>query len=112
MNELEKLNQYQLSDAMQVKLFHSKLAIILKQYLSHIKNKNYLNKTTDEVLITLKGSEQVDHQSVANLAAALRCGDAVKFAKYLPAENVSADALTAVKKAIELLNIETTKNAV
>jgi hypothetical protein len=103
MSELDKLKQYQLSNPEQLKYFHSKLADIFKQYLSYRQNKNYLNKTTDDVLLSLK-EDNLNNEIVSNLAAALRCGDAVKFAKYLPSENVSRDCLPPVQKTIELLN--------
>jgi hypothetical protein len=103
MDAIEKLNQYDLTDVQQVKTFHSKLAEIFKRYLSHIQNKNRLNQTTDEVLISVK-EKPLDAEIFSNLAAALRCSDAVKFAKYHPSVNISKDSQLSIKKTIESLN--------
>jgi uncharacterized protein DUF4381 len=103
MDAIEELDNYDLTDLRQTKQFHSKLAEIFKLYLSHKQNRNRLNQTTDEVLISLK-EEQLDGELFSNLAAALRCGDAVKFAKYHPSVNISKDSLLSVKRSIESLN--------
>jgi len=103
MNEIDKLKQYNLSNAEQVKIFHSQLAEIFKQFVSHNQHNNFLNKTTGDVLLSLKG-KGLDDSVFSHLAAALRCGDSVKFAKYLPPENISNECLSAIKKSIEILN--------
>jgi len=103
MNAIERLDEYDLTDAHQVKIFHSRLAEIFKEYLSHIQNKNRLSQTTSEVLISVK-EKQLDGEVFSNLAAALRCSDAVKFAKYHPSVNISKDSQLSIKKTIESLN--------
>jgi BatD DUF11 like domain len=103
MNALEKLNEYDLTDAQQLKIYHSKLAEIFKLFFSYKQNVNRLSRTTDEVLIHLK-EERLSNETFARLAAALRCGDAVKFAKYFPSPAISKECLTDIKTAIESLN--------
>lgn len=83
MQELKILADYNLSVPEEVKRFHSKLATISKQYLSHKYQQAYLNTTTVETLLLLKG-QQLDHELLTKVSASLRCGDAVKFAKYFP----------------------------
>jgi len=103
MSALGKLNEYDLTNAQQLKIYHSKLAEIFKLFFSYKQNVNRLSRTTDEVLIHLK-EERLDNATFARLAAALRCGDAVKFAKYFPSPAISKECLADIKTAIESLN--------
>jgi len=49
-------------------------------------------------------------ENVSNLATALRCTDAVKFAKYLPGVAESEDCLKKIKSAIDLIEHQTTNH--
>ncbi len=100
MQALNQLQQYDLSNAADIKLVHSKLAEILKQYLSRRENDDYLNKTTSDVLIGLK-QIGVGSEMISRLAGTLRLGDAVKFAKYLPPSGETEDSIQSVKALIE-----------
>lgn len=99
MKELEKLKGYDLSLPADIKIVHTKLAEILKRFLSHRQGNNYLNKTTGDVLILLR-DHFPDKNMLAKAAASLRCGDAVKFAKYLPPVGESEECLLSVKEII------------
>ena len=101
MEELKKLTQFNFQDAAEIKLFHIRLAHIFKNYLGRKQNKNLLNKTTGDLLINMK-EMNLPADNVSNLATALRCTDAVKFAKYLPLSNESEDNLQKIKDSINL----------
>lgn len=109
MEELKKLDQLNLQDAAEVKMFHTKLAVIFKHYLGRKQLKNLQNKTTGDLLISMKEVE-LPAESLSNLATALRCTDAVKFAKYLPLAAESADILQKIKETITLTEQQTTNH--
>lgn len=101
MNALKQLNEKELSDQVQVKEYHSSLAVIFKRYFSRKLGENMMNRTTGEILLKSKGFD--DARLVSALAEALRLTDAVKFAKYLPGKQTSEESLLQVKEAIELI---------
>jgi hypothetical protein len=49
-------------------------------------------------------------EDISKLATALRCTDAVKFAKYLPQADESNDCLQKIKETIILTERQTTNN--
>ncbi len=102
MNELEQLKSISLSSPSSVKQYHSKLPEILKQYLTGTQGVNYESSTTGELLILLN-QKNIDKTILSKTAAALRCSDAVKFAKYLPSQAESEESLQSVKQVIELI---------
>ena len=106
MEELKKLAKFDLQDAAEIKLYHIKLSAIFKNYLGRKQNKNLLNKTTGDLLISMKGID-LPAESISNLATALRCTDAVKFAKYLPLLTESEEALQKIKETIILTEHKT-----
>jgi hypothetical protein len=99
--ELEKLKQLDLSDAAAIKTYHTKLAVILKQYLSAKKRMEYGSKTTGDLLIFFK-ENNIDNEKFSKISAALRKSDVVKFAKYLPARQESEESLQSIKQAIDI----------
>ena len=103
MLQLDALKKYNLSDAADTRLFHSKLVSIFTQYLSGSFNTNHLNKTTGDLLIVLK-SIAASVETVSKMAGSLRCADAVKFAKYQPALADSENCLQVIKETIILLH--------
>jgi len=100
MDELEKLKQSDLSSAAGIKQYHSKLPEILKQYLAAKQGAFYGSSTTSEMLILLN-QKNLNRETVSKTAAALRCSDAVKFAKYLPASSESERCRLDIKEAID-----------
>ncbi len=104
--ELKNLSQFNLQDAAEIKLYHIKLAGIFKNYLGRKQGKNLFNKTTGDLLINMKeGNLPTDN--ISELATALRCTDAVKFARYLPLSNQSEEALQKIKESITLIEHKT-----
>lgn len=107
MQELQNLSKSNLVAAAEIKIYHNKLSEILKRYLSRKDNMLYLNKTTGDILLLIK-QRMVDKELFAKLSSSLRCGDAVKFAKFLPEENVSRECMQPVKELIASLQQNTT----
>ena len=101
--QLDALKKYNLSDAADTKLFHSKLVTIFTQFLSRNYNTNHLNKTTGDLLIVLK-SVEASVETVSKMAGSLRFADAVKFAKYQPTAGDSENCLQVIKETIILLH--------
>jgi len=100
---LGQLQQLNLQNNDALKQYYTGLSSILKTYLSAIRRINYISSTTGEVLVQLR-QEGLHTDEISKAAAALRCGDAVKFAKYLPSAEENADSWNAVKNSID--NIE------
>lgn len=109
MKALESIARLNLQDAADIKIFHVRLGEIFKTYLGRKQSRNLFNKTTGELLIQVKDTN-ASAETISQLATVLRCTDAVKFAKYLPAAGESEDALQKIKETIELTE-RTTGNA-
>ncbi len=109
MVELKNLSQYNLQDAAAIKLYHIKLADIFKNYIGRKQGKNLFYKTAGDLLINMK-EVNLPTENISQLATALRCTDAVKFAKYLPSPDQSEDALQKIKETISLTEQQTTNH--
>ena len=102
MKALQELKNLDLHDPFKIKEYHSSLAEIYKRYFSRKQGKNMLNKTTGDILISTKDHYE-DTRLVSTMAEALRCADAVKFAKFIPTVSESDQSHAQVKEAIELI---------
>ena len=102
MSALLELKKYDLHDPVKTKEYHSSLAEIFKKYYSRKQEKNMLNKTTGDILLGTKENYE-DARLVSTLAEALRCADAVKFAKYIPTVSESDQSHAQIKEAIEFI---------
>jgi hypothetical protein len=100
LHSLNELQKQQLLNKGELKEFHSRLAEIFKRYISRRTNSNLLPLTSDEVLIKLS-EMKVSKEIVGLEANNLRMADAVKFAKYLPANMESEEAFSNTKKVIQ-----------
>lgn len=98
--ELEKLKQLNLSDAAGIKVYHTRLTEILKEYLSDKQGPDFISSTTGEVLILLN-QKGMDKAMLSKTAEAMRSGDAAKFAKYIPSADENAESWKAIKQAID-----------
>ena len=107
MQQLDTLKKYNLSDAADIKLFHSKLVTIFTEFLTGNYNTNHLNKTTGDLLIVLK-SREASAETVTKMASSLRSADAVKFAKYQPAPGDSENCRQVIKETIIQLHQKST----
>ncbi|MEJ7589132.1 MAG: hypothetical protein WKI04_16365, partial [Ferruginibacter sp.] len=106
MKELAGLEDYNLSLPSEIRIVHTKLAGILKRYLSRKQNNNYQNKTTGDVLIQLS-DHYPDKDMLAKAASSLRCADAVKFAKYLPPAGESEECIRLTRAVINIIHQQT-----
>ena len=98
-NALNKLNPAGLNHPQEVKKYYSALADIFKRFLSRTENKNYLPRTTGEVLMALKDRKESDG-TVSTASEVLRKADAVKFAKYMPGTTESVESKEKLINAI------------
>ncbi len=103
MQELEKLKTLNLQQHDDIKQFHTKLAAIFKWYISRKQQLSVMNKTTGDVLVHLTHNK-VSKETVAAAATALRMGDAVKFAKYIPAAEETNDCFAKIKETIHYIH--------
>ena len=83
-----------------VKVFHTRLADIFRMYLFRKKGILSLQKTTDD-LVLQTGNLGLKKEEFDELAQALRLGDFVKFAKFVPATNDTEKSFDSIKKSIE-----------
>ena len=102
MQSLEQLKGFDLQKPDAVKQFHSKLAEIFKWYISRKQRISIMNKTTGDVLVLLT-ENSLSKDIITSTATALRCGDAVKFAKYLPSVTESNECLENIKATINFI---------
>ncbi len=102
MQELKKLEQYDLQNAVEVKNYHTKLSDIFKQYLGRKQNQHLANRTTGDLLIAM-AQNNFRQESISTLATALRCSDAVKFAKYQPTMVETEDCKSRITGTINLM---------
>ncbi len=107
---LEKLNTLQnetLSSTTTIKKFHTEIDSVAREYLEEITHIKALHLTTTELLPRLKIYMQ--DAGFSNLFTGLfDLNAAVKFAKYMPAEQVSrntlSDAIKILKHIDEIIN--------
>jgi hypothetical protein len=102
MKALEALRKEQLVEKGEMKKFYSGLYDIFREYGSALSGSSLMQSTTDDVLISMKGS--LEGSSFSKLAEVLRISDAVKFAKYGSSKEEASESFTDVKESIDLLN--------
>ncbi len=99
---IKQLDQLDLEQREDVKIFHTRLSFIFRQYISRRLQINVLGNTSYDVLIHLSGNG-FNQNSISEIATALRTGDAVKFAKYQPSAADSRQCKEMVVAAIQFL---------
>ena len=102
MKALLELKQYDLDKPEQIKAYYISLSEIFSKYYSRKQSKNLMNKTTGDILMGIK-EQGNDPALLSSVAEALRCADAVKFAKYIPGISESDQSHEQIKTAIELI---------
>ena len=87
--ELDKLKEEKLWQNEKVKLYYTRLADILRTYLWHRYDIKTLERTTDEILDSLRNTGFTNNELFTKLEQILKTADLVKFAKLqpLPDEN-------------------------
>ncbi len=84
LRELDKLKEEKLWQNDQVKLYYTRLADILRTYLWHRYDIKTLERTTDEILGSLKNTGFSNNELFDKLENILRTADLVKFARMHP----------------------------
>ena len=89
LRELDKLKEEKLWQNDKIKLYYTRLADILRTYLWHRYDIKTLERTTDEILNSLKNTGFSNDELFNKLEQTLKTADLVKFAKLqpLPEEN-------------------------
>ncbi len=100
---LNELQQQQLLIKGNVKQFHTRLGEIFKRYISRKTNANLLILTSDEILMKLE-ELKIKKDEIGSTANNLKMADAVKFAKYVPANSDSEATLENTKKVIQKID--------
>ncbi len=93
----------------ETKLYYSGLVDVFRMYIHERKGLHSMQKTTDDLVVQLKGLALPATQ-FEQLSHALRLSDYVKFAKYIPADTDDGLVFDAIKNAI--VTIEKTNVAV
>ncbi|MBL7883480.1 MAG: hypothetical protein JNL69_05390, partial [Bacteroidia bacterium] len=84
--KLDKLKEQKLWQEGKLKLYHSALTDILREYIENRFKIQALEQTTDEILFGFR-NVSVDEESKAKLKSTLLLADLVKFAKEQPLAN-------------------------
>jgi len=103
MQSLEGIKQLNLQKPEDIKQYHAKLSAIFKWYISRRQRVSIMNKTTGDVLVHL-AENNLPKDLITDAATALRCGDAVKFAKFLPLATESEACFNKIKDVIHFIH--------
>jgi hypothetical protein len=112
LEKLEKLKQEQLWQKGKVKLYHSHISEILRDYLEHRYQINALEETTAEIIYGLR-LQLISSEQMNKLTQTLTLADLVKFAKEQPLPLENEQSLTFAVAFIEAtkINVEKPTNA-
>jgi hypothetical protein len=91
--ELDKLMEEKLWQKDKIKLYYTRLTEILRTYLWMRYGIKTLERTTDEILESVKESEFSDDDLYRRLEDTLRLGDLVKFARMVPSPSENEESL-------------------
>ncbi len=107
MESISLLEKQQLDDHRSLKEYHAKLTEIFKRYLSRKSNAYKMHLTSDEVLMELN-EWPLTKEQIGGFANAIRMGNAVKFAQYIPPSYDNQNCLLRTKELI--ISIEDISN--
>jgi hypothetical protein len=100
---LEQLKKMIHDDPSSVKKYYSGLHDTLRIYLNRHLGLVTMEKTSEEIIISLSDM-RMEREEFSKLTAALRMGDFVKFAKYVPGPNENDNNLEIIRSAIMFIN--------
>lgn len=103
MTSLEELKEMLREDPSSVKKYYSGLNDTLRIFLNHRLGLVTMEKTSEELILSLS-SQEMDRDMFSKLAATLRMGDFVKFAKYIPGPNDNETNMEVIRSAIVFIN--------
>jgi hypothetical protein len=95
MKHLDKLQQEKADQ----KQYYSRLVDIFRVYVDKKKDIHSLQKTTDDLVVQLKGLP-IAKEQFEKLSQALRLSDFVKFAKYVPSNEDDKNVFETIKNSI------------
>ena len=100
---LDQLRNMLRNDPSSVKKYYSGLHDVLRIFLRQHLGLVTMEKTSEELIHSLS-ELRIDREVFSKLTAALRMGDFVKFAKYIPGPYENEDNLEAIRSAIIIIN--------
>jgi hypothetical protein len=103
LTNLEQLKKMIQEDPSSVKKYYTGLTDTLRIFLNRQIGLVTMEKTSEELILSLSNMK-MDRDTFSNLTAALRMGDFVKFAKYVPGPYENDSNLEVIRKSIVLLN--------
>ncbi|MFP4046523.1 MAG: hypothetical protein ACLFT4_02045 [Bacteroidales bacterium] len=104
--ELDKLKEEKLWQKDKIKLYYTKLADILRYYLWLRYDIKTLERTTFEILTSLRATGFDDERLYNMLADILRQADLVKFAKWTPTPEENKQCLEDAYKFVDQTKLE------
>ncbi len=115
--ELDKIKEEKLWQRHLEKAYYSRVTDTLRRYIEDRYEFSTMEQTSDEILESFKGIEDIDKKSLENLKTILTTADLVKFAKHepLPDENdlnmINAYFFINQTKRVEIKSLEEEKEA-
>ena len=106
MISLEQLRKMLKEDPSSVKKYYTGLTDTLRIYLNRQLGLVTMEKTSEELILNLSNLK-MDRDSFSNLTAALRMGDFVKFAKYVPGPYENDTNWEVIKNSIVFFDAKT-----
>ena len=103
LTSLEKLKTLIREDPSSVKKYYSGLHDTLRVFLNRHLGLVTMEKTSEELILSLSNLN-LDRNVFSNLSAALRMGDFVKFAKYVPGPKENETNMETIKSAVVIIN--------
>jgi len=100
---LEQLKKMVLGDPATVKKYYSGLNDTLRLFVNRKLGIVTMEKTSEELILSLSDLK-MERESFTKLAATLRMGDFVKFAKYIPGPNENDTNWETIRSAIVWIN--------
>ena len=100
---LDQLKAMLQNDPTAVKKYYSGLHDTLRIFINHKLGMVTMEKTSEELIISLSNM-QMNREDFSKLAATLRMGDFVKFAKYVPGPFENDQNLEVIRAAIFFIN--------
>jgi hypothetical protein len=107
LGSLDELKKMKLDDPVVVKKYYSGMNDTLRVFLNRHLGLITMEKTSEELIHSLSDLN-LDREVFSSLANALRMGDFVKFAKYIPGPFENENNLKVIKNSIVLIH-ETVK---
>lgn len=104
--QLRRLEEEKLIEGGQVKEFYVRISDILRHYIENRFRLRAPERTTEEFLLELSGSNELDNKHKELLRDFLRQCDLVKFARYRPETKEVRGAFAAARRFIEETALE------